>query len=158
LLALAVSFLQYTARGCIFTHPRLYHLEPIGQQGGDSILAHDMEKSGHSRIPVEWPVTIVTNQTLINGETKIVTDAGFFLHCEEKLSRNGFYQIILRPPNQNPVLTKGQLIWSNVDIAARRGIVSGNGFYFAKIDDGDRHLLKDVISDALKPKPANQSP
>jgi hypothetical protein len=115
-------------------------------------LANDKEKSGHSRIPVEWPVTIVTNQTLIKGETKIVTDAGFFLHCEEKLSRNGFYQIILRPPNQNPVLTKGQLIWSNFEIAVRRGIVSGMGFYFAKIADGDRHVLQEAISDALKPK------
>jgi hypothetical protein len=115
-------------------------------------LANDTEKSGHSRILVKWPVTIVTDQTVIKGETRIVTDAGFFLHCEEKLSRNGFYQMILSLPNQNSVLTKGELIWSNFDIAVRRGIVSGMGFYFAKIADGDRHLLKDVISDAIKPK------
>lgn len=121
-------------------------------------MANDMEKSGHSRIPVEWPVTIVADQILIKGETRIVTDTGFFLHCEERLSRNGFYQMILTPPNQNPVQTKGQLIWSNFDIAVRRGIVSGMGFYFAKIADGDRHLLKDAISDALKPKEGDFSP
>ena len=115
-------------------------------------MAKDMEESGHSRILVEWPVTIVTGQSVISGETRIVTDTGFFLHCEERLNGNGFYQMILTPPNQNPVQTKGQLIWSNFDIAVRRGIVSGMGFYFAKIADGDRHLLKDVISDALKPK------
>ena len=115
-------------------------------------MAKDMEESGYSRILVEWPVTIVADQILIRGETRIVTDTGFFLHCEERLSRNGFYQMILTPPNQNPVQTKGQLIWSNFDIAVRRGFVSGMGFYFAKIADGDRHLLKDVISDALKPK------
>ena len=118
-------------------------------------MANDMEKSWHSRIPVEWPVTIVTDQSVINGETKIVTDVGFFLHCEEKLSRNGLYQIILRPPNQNPVLTKGQLIWSNFEIAVRRGIVSGMGFYFAKIADGDRNVLQKAISDALKRKEAD---
>jgi hypothetical protein len=115
-------------------------------------LANDMEKSGNSRILVEWPVTIVADQILIRGETRIVTDTGFFLHCEERLSGNGFYQMILTPPNQNPVRAKGQLIWSNFDIAVRRGIVSGAGFYFAKITDGDRHVLKDVISGVLKPK------
>jgi hypothetical protein len=26
------------------------------------------------------------------------------------------------------------------------------GFYFAKIADGDRHVLQEAISDALKPK------
>lgn len=115
-------------------------------------MANDTEKSGHSRILAEWPVTIVTDQSVINGETKIVTDAGFFLHCEERLSGNGFYQMILRPPNQNSVVTNGQLIWSNCDIAVSRGIFSGTGFYFAKIADRDRHVLQEAISDALKPK------
>lgn len=115
-------------------------------------MANDTEESGHSRLLVEWPVTIVTDQSVINGETKIVTDTGFFLHCEEKLAGNGFYQMILTPPNQNSVLTRGQLIWSNLDVAVSRGIFSGTGFYFAKISDGDRDVLKEAISDALKPK------
>ena len=121
-------------------------------------MANDTEKSGHARIPVEWPVTIVADQIQIRGETRIVTDTGFFLHCEERLSRNGFYQMILTPPNQNPVQTKGQLIWSNFDIAVRRGFVSGMGFYFAKIADVDRHVLKLAISDALKPKQGDRLP
>jgi hypothetical protein len=29
------------------------------------------------------------------------------------------------------------------------------GFYFAKIADGDRHVLQEAISDALKPKEAD---
>jgi hypothetical protein len=118
-------------------------------------LANAKEESGHSRIPVEWPVTIVADQIQIRGETRIVTDTGFFLYCEERLSGNGSYQMILTPPNQNPVQTKGQLIWSNFDIAVRRGLVSGMGFYFAKIADGDRHVLQEAISDALKPKEAD---
>jgi hypothetical protein len=63
--------------------------------------------------------------------------------------------MILTPPNQNPVQAKGQLIWSNFEIAVRRGFVSGMGFYFAKIADGDRHVLQEAISDALKPKQAD---
>jgi len=125
------------------------------RQPGDSILANDVKKSGHFRIPVEWPVTIVADQIQIKGETRIVTDTGFFLHCEERLSGNGSYQMILTPPNHNPVQTKGQLIWSNFDIAVRRGFVSGMGFYFAKIADRDRRVLQEAISDALKPKPAD---
>ena len=116
------------------------------------------KKGNIAKISVKWPITIATNQTLIKGETRIITDVGLFIHCEEKLPNNDVYQMFMRPHNRRFIATKGKLIWSNFESNGAKNISSGTGFYFAKITDEDRHLLGDVISDYLeigRPKTRN---
>ena len=102
------------------------------------------------KIRVKWPITIVTDQTLIKGETRIITDVGLFIRCEERLPNNDVYKMFVWPHNRRFVATKGKLIWSNFESNGVKNISSGTGFYFAKITDEDRHLLGDVITDYLE--------
>ena len=108
------------------------------------------KKSDIPKIRVKWPITIATDQTLIKGETRIITDVGLFIQCEERLPNNDVYQMFMKPHNRRFITTKGKLIWSNFESNGAKNISSGTGFYFAKITDEDRHLLGDVISDYLE--------
>ena len=109
-----------------------------------------VKKLNIPKIRVKWPITIATDQTLIKGETRIITDVGLFIQCEERLPNNDLYQMFMRPHNQRFITTKGKLIWSNFESNGVKNISSGTGFYFAKITDEDRHLLGDVITDYLE--------
>jgi hypothetical protein len=116
------------------------------------------KKRNIPKIRVKWPITIVTDQTLIKGETRIITDVGLFIRCEERLPNNDVYKMFVRPHNRRFVATKGKLIWSNFESKGIKNISSGTGFYFAKITDEDRHLLDDMIFDYLeigRPKARN---
>ena len=64
------------------------------------------KKGNMRKIQVKWPVTIATDQTYIRGETRIITDVGLFIHCEQKLPNNDVYQMFMRPHNRHFITTK----------------------------------------------------
>jgi hypothetical protein len=121
---------------------------------GGSKLADGIEKRKHPRIPVRWPVTIITEKGTIEGESRNITVAGVFIHCQEEIHENEVHQIIIKIPKQESILVKGRVVWSNFDSMEETSIFRGMGFSFIKISDDDRVILADVISrHAKSPKP-----
>ena len=109
-------------------------------------MTDDTERREHPRIPVRWPVTIITKQGSIEGESRNITVAGLFVHCLEKLEKNIEYQMIIRIPEKESLLLNGQVVWSNFENVDFNASVVGMGFCFIKISEGDRGVLGDVIS------------
>ncbi len=118
----------------------------IGWAIGGSELADGIEKRRHPRIPVRWPVTIITEKGTIEGESRNITVAGVFVHCREEIHENEVHQIIIKVPKQESILVKGRVVWSNFDSMEETSIFRGMGFSFIKISDDDRMILADVIS------------
>ena len=108
---------------------------------GGSELADGIEKRRHPRIPVRWPVTIITDKGTIEGESRNITVAGVFIHCQEEI-----HQMIIKIPKQESILVKGRVVWSNFDSMEESNNYRGMGFSFIKISDDDRVILADVIS------------
>ena len=109
-------------------------------------MRDDAEKRQHPRIPVKWPVTIITKQGTIEGESRNITVTGLFVHCLEKLEKNEEYKIIIRVPKKESLLLNGRVVWSNFENVDFNDSYVGMGFCFIKVSKEDRDVLGDMIS------------
>ena len=120
-------------------------------------MTDGIEKRRHPRIPVRWPVTIITDEGTIEGESRNITVEGIFIHCQEELHENEVHQMIIKIPEQESILVKGRVAWSNFDSMEEGNTYRGMGFSFIKISDDDRMVLADVISRHAK-SPKSEEP
>jgi len=98
------------------------------------------------RINVNWPITFITSQGMIEGESRNITPSGIFIHCKKKLPENEVYQMILKLPNGKQIVVKGQMMWSNLNGREDTGVLVDMGFSFIKMSDQDQKVLRTVIS------------
>ena len=112
---------------------------------------HD-EKREHPRIPVRWPITIISKKGSIEGESRNITVAGVFVHCLEKLEKNEEYQMILKIPEKESLLLNGRVVWSNFENVDFNASYVGMGFCFIKISKEDRGILGEMISRYANPE------
>lgn len=104
------------------------------------------ERRKKSRIYVTWPITVITDQGTIEGESVNITGSGVFVRCKQALKENETYQIIIRLPNKKQVLLKGKLVWSNLNGEERSDAFADMGFSFVKVEEQDQRLLRAMIS------------
>ena len=97
------------------------------------------------RVSARWPVTIVTENGRVDGETRNITVEGLFLHTLERLREGEVYRMTIKLP-EKPVEVAGRLQWSNVDHFKPDHEIPGMGFCFVKIADEDKDLLSDAIA------------
>lgn len=104
------------------------------------------EKRKMPRINVNWPVTIITSQGTIEGESRNITPSGVFIHCKKKLPEDEIYQMIIKLPNDKQIVVKGQMMWSNLNGREDTGVLVDMGFSFIKMSEQDQKVLRTVIS------------
>jgi hypothetical protein len=109
-------------------------------------LVDPSEKRKALRINVSWPITIITSQGTIEGESRNITPIGIFIHCKKKLPKDEVYQMIIKLPNGKQIIVKGQMMWSNLNGREDTGSLVDMGFSFIKMSDQDRKVLRTVIS------------
>jgi len=104
------------------------------------------ERRQTQRINVTWPITIITSQGTIEGESRNITPSGLFIHCKSKLPEDEVYQIIIKLPNEKQIIVKGQMMWSNLNGRQDTGVFVNMGFSFIRMSDEDQEVLRSVIS------------
>ena len=104
------------------------------------------EKRKAPRINVNWPITIITSQGTIEGESRNITPSGIFIHCKKKLPEDEVYQMIIKLPNGKQIIVRGQMMWSNLNGREDTGSLVDMGFSFIKMSDEDQKVLRTVIS------------
>ena len=104
------------------------------------------ERRQSPRISVNWPITIITSQGMIEGESRNITPSGVFIHCKKKLPEDEVYQLIIKLPNGKQIIVKGQMMWSNLNGREDTDALVDMGFSFIKMSDQDQKVLRTVIS------------
>jgi len=104
------------------------------------------ERREKSRIYVTWPVTVITDQGTIEGESVNITPSGVFVRSKGVLKENETYQILIKLPNKKQVLLKGKLVWSNLNGEERSDAFADMGFSFVRVEEQDQKLLRAMIS------------
>jgi hypothetical protein len=99
-----------------------------------------------TRIEVRWPITVLTDEDSIEGETRNITAAGMFIRCQEPLRVNETYRISIRPPDRQAIELTCKVMWSNLYGIDGQDTAYAMGFYFVKVSDEDQHFLSDTIS------------
>ena len=107
-----------------------------------------IEKRKHDRRNARWPITLITSEGPIEGETRNITNVGVFISCEEKLPKRESYRMLIKPPRRKPIEVKANLIWSNVHDAHQRDSASnkGMGFCFVEFSEEDHRIIDELIS------------
>jgi hypothetical protein len=108
--------------------------------------AREIERRGHDRIEVRWPITLFTDHGAIEAETRNVSVDGIFICCEEPLQLNEICPMSIEPPDHQTIDVSGKVIWSDFYAVDDRDNAFGTGICFVEISDGDRHFLEDVLS------------
>lgn len=96
------------------------------------------------------PVVIITDQGVVEGESRRITESGVFLHCKKKLSKNETYRVVITLPQKRAVEVKGQLVWSNLDSIRHKTNFSDVGVCFVKVFEEDRRRLNHAVSALLQ--------
>ena len=112
-------------------------------------MATSSKRRKSPRTKAKWPITIITNDSIIAGESRNITANGIFTHCKEHLQENETYRMIIGLPEKRYLSVKGKLIWSNLDGIDPNGTFSDMGFSFMKLYGEDRFLLNRAISAQL---------
>ncbi len=97
-----------------------------------------IEKRQHLRAEVKWPIKIITDDGILEGETLNIAVDGISISCDEPLPLNQIFRISIEPLKQSVIEIRGEIVWSD-----SYGIDGGNtyamGVCFVKISDEDRH-------------------
>ena len=109
-------------------------------------MATSSKRRESPRTKAKWPITIITNDSIIAGESRNITANGIFTHCKEQLHENETYRMIIGLPKKRYLSVKGKLIWSNLNSIDPNGTFSDMGFSFMKLYGEDRFLLNRAIS------------
>jgi hypothetical protein len=115
-------------------------------KAGREDLDDPRERRKSPRINVTWPITIITSQGMIEGESRNITPSGIFIHCKKTLPEDEVCQIILKLPNGKQIIVKGRMMWSNLNGREDTGALVDMGFSFIKMSDPDQKVLRTVIS------------
>jgi hypothetical protein len=109
-------------------------------------LATSHKRGKSTRIKAKWPITIITNDSIVAGESRHITSNGIFTHCKGELQENETYRMIIGLPKKRYLAVKGKLMWSNLNGTDPNGSFSDMGFSFVKLAEEDRQLLNHAVS------------
>ncbi len=109
-------------------------------------MSNQTENREHTRIQVNWPITVKYEGGSIEGETRNITAEGMFIICKEPLRLDETYRIFIKPPNLKNIELTCKVVWSNLYGVDDEKTAYGMGFCFVQVSDKDRHFLNDAIS------------
>ena len=113
-------------------------------------MADDLEIRERPKLKAKKPVIILTNESMIEGESRKITETGIFLTCKENLPKNETYTMAIRLSQKESVIVKGELMWSNLDSLRFGSPLADMGISFIKVLEEDRHLFNHKVIHRLE--------
>ena len=106
-----------------------------------------IEKRLHPRIPVNWPVVILTPKGVINGETRNVSVGGACIEYSEEADLNGELPIVFEYSKQRSMSVTGRKDWAGNFNIDGKSVFSGVGVRFTEISREDLELISSLDKD-----------
>ena len=113
-------------------------------------LLNKAGKEASKKIKARWPVTVTVGNSLIEGVTRNITDAGMMILSKEPLRLDERYPITVRLPNYLDRVLTCKVIWSNLYGIDCENVIYGMGFCFVQACDKDLGLLNDLVSGSYR--------
>jgi hypothetical protein len=99
-----------------------------GGRRGSAMYGFD-EKRVHARMKARWPVTFMTEQGPVQGETINVSATGAYVKCRGEFQENKVYWMLIGFERQSAVIN-GRALWLQRGAGAEVGDVTGVGVRF----------------------------
>ena len=107
------------------------------------------EKREYPRIEVDWTVTVLVDDEIIEGEAENISANGISICVEEPIPLNKVFQITINPPDHPTIQVSGKITWSELYGIDEEDKSIGMGVCFVEISENDQHFLDEFISDQL---------
>ena len=101
----------------------------------------------YTRADVNWPVFLLTPNSIVKGETKNISAGGAFIHFLTDPVQDDSFRLVIKPPSYMGLLVvTAEMAWSR-DLGSFSDILSrGMGVQFTQISSSDLEFLNSVFS------------
>ena len=110
-------------------------------------MSQGVDKRLHPRIPVNWPVVILTPKGAIKGETRNISVGGACIEYSEEADLNGELHIVFEHSEQRSMSVTGRRAWAGNFNIDGKSVFSGVGVRFTEISREDRELISSLDKD-----------
>lgn len=90
----------------------------------------EKDKRSYPRSKVKWPVTMITPDGTMEGETTDVSTLGAFIHCQEPLDPTESFLLNVQLPAGSPLQVFAKVVWSNTSSLNEKTTPRGMGVRF----------------------------
>ena len=88
------------------------------------------DKRLYPRSKVRWPVTMITPEGTMEGETGDVSTLGAFIRCQKPLNPTATIFLSVKLPVGSPLEVSAQVVWSNIVDPTDENTPGGMGVRF----------------------------
>ena len=113
-------------------------------------LSDTEDRRQNPRVPVNWPVNIITGEGRCEGQTKDISVDGLSVICDDPLRLHDELTVSVMPPDHDVIEAKGQVVWSDF-YAMEEDATVGIGVCFVEISEQDQLFFERVISEFIDP-------
>ena len=106
-------------------------------------MVTDTDRRSSPRAEIRWPVTIKTEEDIIEAKLRNLGIGGAYIHCEEILEPGEAVTLTIQPPTGSPMIITAKVIWAGKVLAL------GVGVHFIEMSDQDRQFISDTVSKLL---------
>lgn len=108
-------------------------------------MKNGIERRRDPRIPVDWPLVLITSLGTLNGKALNISEGGsalvYFLSPPEIA---GAFSIIFKVSEDHEIYTPCELIWSG-KINYDESVYDGLGVRFTDISSSDRKFIASMV-------------
>jgi hypothetical protein len=87
------------------------------------------ERRLQPRVEVKWPVTMLTSEGAIKGETKDISMQGAFIYCDKPLTLSERFVLSVKAPAAS-MQVMAQVVWASNSSSDRKNEPAGMGVRF----------------------------
>lgn len=108
------------------------------------------ERRKNPRLEVEWPIRIIRDDLVIEGESRNISIDGIQICCEQPLHMNERIRISVFPPNSDGITFTGEVVWSDFYGLDDDNKVFGIGVCMVEVDDEDEKLIERLLEENIE--------
>ncbi len=112
----------------------------------------EREKREFLRADIGWPVTVLTTDVKVVGETKDVSQVGVSIFCQELPPLGQEFRLEIQPPNREPLIVTAKAVWVKEITSEKISCRFILGAEFEYISEDDITFLGNVVSSELQDK------
>lgn len=87
------------------------------------------ERRLQPRVEVRWPVTMLTSEGAMRGETKDISMQGAFIYCDKPLPLSERFVLSVKAPDAS-MQVMAQVVWASNSSSERKNEPAGMGVRF----------------------------
>jgi hypothetical protein len=107
-----------------------------------------VQKREHPRVPVSWPVTMVTPEGDIDGVIENISAGGAYIRCGTPLLQEDLFILSIRSQDREHSWIGAEVVWIDIPLSADSDAIPiGMGVRFTNVTAEDLQFLSNVVSE-----------